>query len=38
MLAKTLPKEGGVTSLISCILSNYTIIFAEDFNLKVFSK
>ena len=38
MLAKTVPIEGGVTSLISCILSNYRIILGYEYNPNVFLK
>ena len=38
MLAKTLPREGGVISLISRILSNYRIILAYEYNPNVFLK
>ena len=38
MLAKTVPIEGGATSLISCILSNYRIILAYEYNPNLFLK
>ena len=38
MLAKTLPREGGVISLISSILSNYRRIVAYEYIPNVFSK
>jgi hypothetical protein len=38
MLAKTLPREGGVISLINCIVSNCRIILTYEYIPNVFSK